>query len=177
MPTASADERARRCLWIGEWSVDPGANGLSRGSDTVRIEPKAMDVLMLLAHRVGSVVSREELFAAVWPGVVVGDECRAGADQSARGRNAQPSGYRNARVPRGRPRSRQRSCLSAVGGRRNPLVGERLLDRPLARNLSHDERSTKGKTVGAPRSSAAVRHAPRVTDPLSGGVAHFRLIA
>ena len=33
-----------------------------------------MDVLMRLADRVGHVVTREELFAAVWPGVVVGDE-------------------------------------------------------------------------------------------------------
>ena len=33
-----------------------------------------MDVLMLLAGRAGRVVTREELFSEVWPGVVVGDE-------------------------------------------------------------------------------------------------------
>ena len=33
-----------------------------------------MEVLMALAARAGQVVSREELLAAVWPGVVVGDE-------------------------------------------------------------------------------------------------------
>lgn len=68
------DERVRQRLQIGEWLVDPELNELRRGSDTVRIEPKAMDVLVLLAEHVGNVVSREELFAAVWPGVVVGDE-------------------------------------------------------------------------------------------------------
>jgi DNA-binding winged helix-turn-helix (wHTH) protein/TolB-like protein/Tfp pilus assembly protein PilF len=59
---------------VGEWSVDPATNELVRGGDTVRIEPKAMDVLRVLAQRPGEVVTREELFAAVWPGVVVGDE-------------------------------------------------------------------------------------------------------
>ena len=72
--SVSADERVRPRLRIGEWSADPESNELRRGGEALRIEPKAMDVLMLLADRVGRVVSREELFAAVWPGVVVGDE-------------------------------------------------------------------------------------------------------
>ena len=59
---------------IGDWRVDPETNQLSRGGESVRIEPKAMDVLMLLATHVGRVVMREQIFAAVWPGVVVGDE-------------------------------------------------------------------------------------------------------
>ena len=70
----SADARARKRLSIGEWTVDPEADELSRGGATVRIEPKAMDVLMLLAARVGHVVTRDELLASAWPGVVVGDE-------------------------------------------------------------------------------------------------------
>ena len=61
-------------LWIGDWFVDPATNELRRGSERVRIEPKAMEVLMLLAERPGRVVGRDELFAGVWPGVVVGDE-------------------------------------------------------------------------------------------------------
>ena len=64
----------RTRLWIGEWSADPTTNELGRAGDTVRIEPKAMEVLMALAARRGQVVSREELLAAVWPGAVVGDE-------------------------------------------------------------------------------------------------------
>ena len=61
-------------LQVGEWSADRTTNELGRGGETVRIEPKAMEVLMALAARAGQVVSREELLAAVWPGVVVGDE-------------------------------------------------------------------------------------------------------
>ena len=59
---------------IGEWWADSTTNELGRGGDTVRVEPKAMEVLMVLAERAGEVVSRDDLLAAVWPGVVVGDE-------------------------------------------------------------------------------------------------------
>ena len=59
---------------IGEWSVEPALDALRRGGETVRLEPKAMELLVVLASRPGQVVSREELLSAVWPGVVVGDE-------------------------------------------------------------------------------------------------------
>ena len=61
-------------LQIGDWWADRTTNELGRGGDTVRVEPKAMEVLMVLAARAGQVVSREGLLEAVWPGVVVGDE-------------------------------------------------------------------------------------------------------
>jgi DNA-binding winged helix-turn-helix (wHTH) protein/TolB-like protein/cytochrome c-type biogenesis protein CcmH/NrfG len=64
----------RSGLRIGEWWADPTTNELRRAGGTVRIEPKAMEVLMALAARPGEVVTREQLLAAVWPGVVVGDE-------------------------------------------------------------------------------------------------------
>ena len=64
--------RAR--LLVGEWWADRSTNELGRAGETLRIEPKAMEVLMVLAARAGQVVSREELLGAVWPGVVVGDE-------------------------------------------------------------------------------------------------------
>jgi DNA-binding winged helix-turn-helix (wHTH) protein/TolB-like protein/Flp pilus assembly protein TadD len=73
-PGPGGREPARRCLQIGEWAADPERNTLVRGRETVRIEPKAMDVLMVLAGRADGVVAREELLAAVWPKVVVGDE-------------------------------------------------------------------------------------------------------
>ena len=61
-------------LRIGQWAVNAAANELRRGAQTTHIEPKAMEVLLLLAARSGEAVSRETLLAAVWPGVVVGDE-------------------------------------------------------------------------------------------------------
>jgi DNA-binding winged helix-turn-helix (wHTH) protein len=71
-PTFQARTIAR--LQIGEWWADRTTNELGRAGVTVRIEPKAMEVLMVLADHAGQVVSREELLAAVWPGVVVGEE-------------------------------------------------------------------------------------------------------
>ena len=65
---------ARTRLQIGDWWADPATNELGRAGETQRIEPKVMEVLMVLASRPGAVVSREELLSIVWPGVVVGDE-------------------------------------------------------------------------------------------------------
>jgi DNA-binding winged helix-turn-helix (wHTH) protein/TolB-like protein/Tfp pilus assembly protein PilF len=59
---------------IGDWSVEPALDALQRGGESVRLEPKAMELLVALASRPGEVVSREELLSTVWPGVVVGDE-------------------------------------------------------------------------------------------------------
>ena len=67
---SNADDPIR----IGEWVAHPRKNELRRGAEAVRVEPKAMDLLVALARRAGEVVSREELLAQVWPGTVVGDE-------------------------------------------------------------------------------------------------------
>ena len=69
-----ANTAARLRLQIGDWWVEPAANELGRTGETVRIEPKAMQVLIALADGSGRVVSREELLSGVWPGVIVGDE-------------------------------------------------------------------------------------------------------
>lgn len=56
------------------WQVDPVANEISNGDRTARIEPKAMRLLACLAARAERPVTREELCAAIWPDVVVGDD-------------------------------------------------------------------------------------------------------
>jgi len=61
-------------LQVGEWTVEPALFQLSAKGKTVKLEPKAMSVLVYLAARPGEVVSREALLSAVWPGVVVGDD-------------------------------------------------------------------------------------------------------
>ena len=65
---------SQAALRIGAWDVLPELNELRRGDDAVRIEPKAMELLLVLAARAPQVVSRAELMQAVWPRVVVGDE-------------------------------------------------------------------------------------------------------
>src|SRR5262245_24655990 len=61
-------------LHIGDWHADPRTNELTRNGETIRVEPKAMEVLVFLAERAGQVVSREALLAALWSGTVVGDD-------------------------------------------------------------------------------------------------------
>jgi DNA-binding winged helix-turn-helix (wHTH) protein/TolB-like protein/Tfp pilus assembly protein PilF len=61
-------------LQVGDWAVEPALNQLSGAGKTVKLEPKAMAVLVYLADRPGQVVSREALLSAVWSGVVVGDD-------------------------------------------------------------------------------------------------------
>jgi DNA-binding winged helix-turn-helix (wHTH) protein/TolB-like protein/tetratricopeptide (TPR) repeat protein len=60
-------------LRIGEWEVAPELNQIRRPDECLRLEPKAIGLLVFLAQRPGEAVSREELLNALWPGVVVGD--------------------------------------------------------------------------------------------------------
>src|SRR5256712_14219006 len=69
-PVVPADTRLR----VGDGTVEPDLNQLSRQGKAVKIEPKAMAVLLHLADRPGQVVDREALLSQVWPGVVVGDD-------------------------------------------------------------------------------------------------------
>lgn len=67
------DDASPAALQVGEWRVAPELNQISRAGETVRLEPRAVELLGYLAQRAGEVVSREELLAALWPGVIVGD--------------------------------------------------------------------------------------------------------
>lgn len=58
---------------VGEWTVEP-ARGLAHCRDeSIRLEPKTVELLAYLVSRRGEVVSRTELLDAVWPNVTVGD--------------------------------------------------------------------------------------------------------
>jgi transcriptional activator of cad operon len=48
-------------LRIGEWRVDPGLDELSRGGQTIRLEPRTMRLLLYLAAHAGRVVDVEQL--------------------------------------------------------------------------------------------------------------------
>src|SRR5579862_9127568 len=58
-------------LRIGEWRVDPSLDQITQGGKTVKLEPRAMRVLVCLAEHAGQVVSVDQLFDAVWKDVVV----------------------------------------------------------------------------------------------------------
>ncbi len=59
---------------IGEWHVQPQINLIHKGQFTFHLEPKVMQVLVLLASDPGELVSKERLLQTVWSGVFVGDD-------------------------------------------------------------------------------------------------------
>lgn len=62
---------------VGEWQADLAAGTLTGGGSQLRLEPKVMDLLVLLAAQNGRVVPRNDIMAALWPGLVVGDDSLA----------------------------------------------------------------------------------------------------
>lgn len=61
-----------RTLTFGRYRLEP-RGGLMSGDRNVRLTPKALALLSFIADRPGEVVTKEELFGAVWPEVTVGD--------------------------------------------------------------------------------------------------------
>jgi TolB-like protein len=61
-----------RTLTFGRYRLDP-RGGLMSGTRGVRLTPKALALLSYMAGRPNQVIPKEELFAAVWPEVTVGD--------------------------------------------------------------------------------------------------------
>lgn len=66
-----------KTITVGGWLADRAAGRLSRGADIREVEPKVMDLLFLLASKPGEVFSRDDIFAALWPGVSVGEDSLA----------------------------------------------------------------------------------------------------
>jgi adenylate cyclase len=58
-------------LWIGDWLVEPKLARVSRAGEVQRVTPRAMAVLLCLAEAKGTVVSRNDILDAVWPGMAV----------------------------------------------------------------------------------------------------------
>jgi TolB-like protein len=61
-----------RTLTFARYRIEP-RGGLMSGNREVRLTPKALALLTYLAQRPGEVVSKQELFRAVWRNVTVGD--------------------------------------------------------------------------------------------------------
>jgi DNA-binding winged helix-turn-helix (wHTH) protein/predicted ATPase len=57
---------------FGRYCLHP-TQGLTQGRREIRITPKSLSVLCTLVERSGDIVSKEELFRAVWPDTVVSD--------------------------------------------------------------------------------------------------------
>jgi len=65
------DRMARNVFWVADWEVRPEACEIARGITVIRLEPKVMHLLVVLASRPGEVFSRMALEDEVWAGTVV----------------------------------------------------------------------------------------------------------
>lgn len=59
---------------LEKWLVEPEFNRLSSADATHSVEPKVMGVLLQLAVRAESVVSKDEILSAVWPKTYVNED-------------------------------------------------------------------------------------------------------
>lgn len=59
-------------LRIGKWIVDESIDELRQGQERIKLEPRTMRLLCLLAEQPGRVVSADEILSRVWTGVIVG---------------------------------------------------------------------------------------------------------
>jgi len=66
-----APRESSSVVQIGEWIVHPALDSISRVTETQKLEPRTMQLLMCLADSAGEVVSVDRLLAEVWTGVVV----------------------------------------------------------------------------------------------------------
>ena len=58
---------------FGPYTLDPAAYRLLRGSEVVQLSPKIIDLLLHLVARQPALVSKDDLFKALWPDVAVTD--------------------------------------------------------------------------------------------------------
>jgi DNA-binding winged helix-turn-helix (wHTH) protein len=71
-----SQERAaarRQAFRLGAWLVEPSLDRISRDGEAVRLRPRAMDVLILLAGMAGKLASKKRLIDAVWRTEFVSD--------------------------------------------------------------------------------------------------------
>jgi DNA-binding winged helix-turn-helix (wHTH) protein len=68
------DHIVHRILWFDPFALDLTRGCLRAGDRDIDVRPKAFEVLCYLAENAGRLVSKQELYEAVWPNVVVTDE-------------------------------------------------------------------------------------------------------
>lgn len=70
--SGSLNGKPLEVVHIGDWLVNPALDTLCRGTETYKLEPRMMRLLLHLANAAGGVVSIDRLLSEVWTGVIVG---------------------------------------------------------------------------------------------------------
>jgi DNA-binding winged helix-turn-helix (wHTH) protein len=58
-------------FYLGDWRIDPPLRRASKGERVVKIDPRNLRVLQILAERRGQLVSQREIETLAWEGVIV----------------------------------------------------------------------------------------------------------
>src|SRR5690242_21688270 len=58
---------SREAFHFDEFALDVGERRLLRGTETVRLSPRAYDVLVVLVRQWGRLITKDELLTQVWP--------------------------------------------------------------------------------------------------------------
>ncbi|MCA1788865.1 MAG: winged helix-turn-helix domain-containing protein [Thioalkalivibrio sp.] len=107
-------------FWVGEYRIHPGENHVRCEAGSIQVEPKVMSLLVYLARNAGSTITREQLFEAVWPGVVVTDDTLTQA--VAKLRKAFGDDARNPRYIQTVPKNGYRLCAAVRFASAAPAV-------------------------------------------------------
>jgi len=59
---------------LGDWQVRPALGQISNGERELRLEPRVMQLLSILAEANGQLVTRNELFDQIWPNQIISDQ-------------------------------------------------------------------------------------------------------
>jgi len=70
----TADLASRADFTIGDMVVSPSTRAIRGPGGSAMVEPRVMQVLVVLADAAGAVVTRDTLFRRCWGGVFVGDD-------------------------------------------------------------------------------------------------------
>jgi len=95
---ASTDENGNRRFRLDELRVDPGSGRIEGAGGQEQVDPRIMEVLVVLARHPGELVTREHLLGEVWRDRVVSDETLTHCVYQLRGHLQAASGdarYRN----------------------------------------------------------------------------------
>ena len=71
LPIAQPERTSRRPIAFRRFVVLPAARTLLRSGEPVEIGGRAFDMLMVLLHARGAIVSKDEIMRQVWPTIFV----------------------------------------------------------------------------------------------------------
>ena len=77
-----------RILYFDKFSLDLARGCLRAGDQDIELRPKAFEVLKYLATNAGRLVTKQDLYEAVWPNVTVSDDSIAQCIRELRGKLA-----------------------------------------------------------------------------------------